>query len=198
MIRNSNLSDRIIEAALREFGTKGYMLSSTNTIALNAKVSKGTVFKKFKSKAELFYSVYSIELEKFLSEYRNFQKTVSNDVFEQIIDIIIWKGSYTKDHPEAANVLLEGIANPPKEIRDKLLQSLVLMREISISSLFLQINRNNLRDDITKETFERTLNLAIAGLQATYVNKNVNYELLNSIKDESIEFLKIIIRGMEK
>jgi len=198
MIQNSSLSHRILVAALQEFGTKGYSLSSTNTIALKADVSKGTVFKKFKSKAELFYAVYSIELDKFLSEYQTFQKVVSKNVFEQIIDIIIWKGNYTRDHPEAANVLLEGIANPPKEIKDKLLQSLVLLRELSISSLFSQINRDNLRDDISKETFERTLNLAIAGLQATYINKNVNYELLNSIKEESIEFLKIIIRGMEK
>lgn len=198
MMDSLSQNDRILLAALHEFGTKGYRVSSTNTIATNANVSKGLIFKKYKSKAELFYTVYSIELTKFLEAYHHFQKVSSNDVFEQIIDIIIWKGKYTKDHPEAANILLEGIANPPEDIKLKLLESLVKLREISVSSLFSQINRDHLRDDITQETFERTLNLAIAGLQATYVNKNVNYELLNSIKNESIEFLKIIIRGMEK
>lgn len=198
MMDNLNQNDRILRSALHEFGTKGYNLSSTNTIAANAKVSKGLIFKKFKSKADLFYAVYEIELEKFMDAYRHFQKVTSTDVFEQIIDIIIWKGQYTSEHPEAANVLLEGIANPPNAIKDQLLQSLVVLRELSIASLFSQINRDNLREDITQETFERTLNLAISGLQATYVNKNVNYEMLNSIKNESIEFLKIIIRGMEK
>jgi AcrR family transcriptional regulator len=198
MMDDLNQNDRILLAALHEFGTKGYILSSTNTIATNAKVSKGLIFKKFKSKAELFYAVYEMELEKFMDAYRHFQKVVSTDVFEQIIDIIIWKGQYTNEHPEAANVLLEGIANPPTAIKNQLLSSLVVLRELSITSLFSLINRDHLRDDITQETFERTLNLAIAGLQATYVNKNVNYEVLNSIKNESIEFLKIIIRGMEK
>lgn len=198
MMENLNKNDRILRSALHEFGTKGYNLSSTNTIAANAKVSKGLIFKKFKSKAELFYAVYDMELEKFMDAYRHFQKIKSNDVYEQIIDIIIWKGQYTSEHSEAANVLLEGIANPPNAIKDQLLHSLIVLRELSIASLFSQINRDNLREDISQETFERTLNLAIAGLQATYVNKNVNYEMLNSIKNESIEFLKIIIRGMEK
>ncbi|WP_025725559.1 TetR/AcrR family transcriptional regulator [Acholeplasma granularum] len=195
---NSSLDERILKSALQEFGTKGYNLSSTNTIAADAQVSKGLIFKKYKSKAELFYTIYQNELNRFLDEYRHFQKRGSKDVFEQIVDIIIWKGTYTQKNPEAANVLLEGIANPPSLIRNRLQESLVVLREMSISSLFSQINRENLRDDISREMFEKTLNLAIAGLQATYVNKNVTYETLNSVKNESIEFLKIIIRGMEK
>jgi AcrR family transcriptional regulator len=56
--------DKILEAALIEFGTKGYKDASTNQIYPLASVSKGAIFKIFGSKANLFYEVFSLSLTK--------------------------------------------------------------------------------------------------------------------------------------
>ena len=192
------IKDKILEAALYEFGSKGYDLSSTNIIAEQAKVAKGSIFKYFKSKALLYYEVYMNEINKFVIAYREILPTLSQDILEQLIEIILWKSKYAQLHPASANVMLEGVSNPPKEIKNELMSSMSILQELSIASIFSQINTENLRDDITTETFNRTLNIAMTGLQAVYINKYTTFDSLYSIKDEALEFLKIIIRGMEK
>ncbi len=194
----ASVYDNIIEAALIEFGTKGYLVASTNVIAKNASVSKGLIFKYFSSKANLFYIVFERELNFFLEQYREFKTQLKNDIFEQIIDIVIWKGQYAKRYPNSSNVLLEGIANPPLEIKEQLLGKLITLKEISISDLISGIAFDKTNPEISKETVARVINIAVAGLQATYIDKNTNFEVLESIRSESLEYLKILIRGMEK
>jgi len=190
--------DKILNAAIHEFGLKGYSLASTNTMAKSASLSKGVFFKYFHSKAELFLACYSRELDRFLAAYTAFQTNLSNDLFEQIIDIVLWKGRYAREFPESSQVLLEGLANPPPEVKEQLLSTMVKLKELSMATLFSKINIHNLRDDLTPTDVQRVLSIAIAGLQATYINKEVSFQVLESIRKESIDYLKIIIRGMEK
>ena len=192
------LKNRILEAALLEFGSKGYDLSSTNVIADKANVAKGTIFRHFKSKSNLFYEVFLIEVNQFIREYREISSSFSNNIIDQIIDIIFWKSQYSKLHPEATSIMMEGISNPPETIRNQILDSVSILQELSIVSLASKINKDNLRSDISSDTFYRVMNTAINVLQATYINKNTTIESLNSVKTEALVFLKIIIRGMEK
>ncbi len=190
--------DKILNAALNEFGSKGYQLASTNTMAKSSSLSKGVIFKYFHSKVELFLACYKRELDRFLEAYNGFQVHLSDELFEQIIDILIWKGQYAQDHPEASEVLLEGLANPPPEIKEQILESMIKLKDVSMATLFSKIQLHNLRDDLTPTDVQRVLNIAISGLQATYINKQVSFKVLESIRQESIDYIKIIIRGMEK
>lgn len=198
MINNLSIKNRILQTALFEFGSKGYALSSTNVIAEKAKVAKGSIFRYFNNKALLFYEVYMLEINRFINEYRSISPSFSTNVLDQIIEIIFWKSQYSKLHPEAANVMLEGLSNPPEVIKKQIQDSMSLLQELSIDLISSKINKNNLRSDITSSIFNRVINTAINGLQATYINKNTTIESLNSIKAEALEFLKIVIKGMEK
>jgi len=60
--------DRILEAALEEFASKGYYKASTNTIVKEANVSKGLLFHYFQSKKELFITIYKHAYEIILKE----------------------------------------------------------------------------------------------------------------------------------
>jgi len=197
MDSNLNYKVKILDAALHEFGSKSFPIASTNTIAKTACVSKGIIFKYFQTKADLFYSVYMRELDIFIDAFRVFQQKAKGDIFEQIIDIILWKSLYTREHPDSANVLLEGVANPPKPIATKFYASIDQLRETSMQSLFSSLKFEHLHEGVTPEKVEKTLNIAMSGLQATYVNKNTSFKDLEAIREESIEFLKIIIRGLE-
>lgn len=65
--------DRILEAALNEFASKGYYKASTNVIVKEANVSKGLLFHYFKSKKELFITIY-----------RRAYKTILNEILERV------------------------------------------------------------------------------------------------------------------
>jgi len=61
------IQDRIIAAALVSFSKKGYDKTRMDDIALESKVSKGTIYIYFKSKEDLFYALCEknlIELRK--------------------------------------------------------------------------------------------------------------------------------------
>lgn len=189
--------ERILASALQEFGLKGYFRASTNNIAKVAQLAKGSIFKHFTTKADLFYAVYKQALDKFLLAYEQFEVKQSEDIFEQISDFIFWKSQYMQDNPWAANVLLEAVANPPEMIKDKCLATLASLRKLSLSSFFAKMDLSHLNPNISKAVFERNLSIAISGLQSTYIDKNINYATLNALKEEAIAFLKIVIKGME-
>jgi TetR/AcrR family transcriptional regulator len=190
--------ERILASALKEFGEKGYFRASTNNIAKEAMLAKGSIFKHFTTKADLFFAVYRQALDKFLQAYEQFQIKQSQDIFEQISDFIFWKSQYMQENRLAANVLLEAVANPPEVIKDKCLATLASLRKLSLASFFAKIDMSHLNPHISQEVFERNLNIAISGLQATYIDKNINYATLSALKEEAIAFLKIVIKGMEK
>lgn len=60
-----NKKRKIILAAISEFAKDGFEKASIDTIALRAKVAKGTVFYHFKSKNELFESIVAEGQKKF-------------------------------------------------------------------------------------------------------------------------------------
>ena len=47
--------ERIIDAALKEFAEYGYENASTNRIVKNCRISKGSLFKYFENKEELYF-----------------------------------------------------------------------------------------------------------------------------------------------
>lgn len=86
-----NKKEKIVLAAISEFAKEGFEKASVDTIALKAKVAKGTVFYHFKSKERLF--------EKIVDEgQRRFEEKIGKEIkkiktnknkIERIIEIEI-------------------------------------------------------------------------------------------------------------
>ncbi len=198
MNSNDLTRERIMQVAKEEFGLHGFKLASTNAIFPKAKVSKGLIFKIFGSKAELFYAVFVAALDSMLSALNNLDTSKYDDIFEKIVSIILWKFEYSKLHPYDTSIMLEAIGTPPKGLEAKIALHLQDMSKLSIRYFFDEIKMENICDDFTREDVMNYLEIAISGLQAKYINRELSIEYMNSIKDESIRFLKLVLRGMEK
>lgn len=76
---------RILNAAFKEFAEKGYEDASTNRIAKNAEISKGTLFYHFDNKENLF--IYLIDKSVKIMDEIYFQKIdfAVRDIFERLI-----------------------------------------------------------------------------------------------------------------
>ncbi len=190
--------EKILDAALIEFGEKGYLHASTNQIYPIAKVSKGLIFKIFGSKANLFYEVFQNSLHKMLEELEKQSFQNYKDPFEKIVSVILFKVEYTKNHPFDTNVMLEAIANPPYEIQKKIHDNIQDLTVLSMDLFFNDISMDNIDPSYSKEEVIRYLNIGVTGLQETYISKNLSLDYLDQVKGESIKFLKTILKGMEK
>ncbi|GIN63162.1 TetR family transcriptional regulator [Robertmurraya siralis] len=60
---------KIILAAIQAFAEKGYASTSTSEIAKNAGVAEGTIFRHYKTKKDLLYSIIEPMLEKFIAPF---------------------------------------------------------------------------------------------------------------------------------
>lgn len=73
----SLLKQKILESAIRFFSEKGYMATSVQDIADDCGIAKGSLYKFFSSKEELFIEVYHSRQTKFLNEIEDISKDPS-------------------------------------------------------------------------------------------------------------------------
>ena len=189
---------KILDAALIEFGTKGYDLASTNHIYQLAGVSKGTVFLYFKSKAELFYAVYSENIQKVLDEMSSGKFELIEDIFERMLTVTMWKAKYFATRPHETKVLLEAVTDPPNIIKEKMINHLEQLTKLSMNHFFHEIDMSKFSSNYTKDEVIRFIQVALVGVQNTYLKPGMTLESLELIRDESMKFIKTVIIGMEK
>lgn len=188
---------KILDAALQEFGSKGYSHASTNRIHEAAGVSKGVVFKHFQSKAGLYAAVFRKAFDKMLLAMESQPFYADPDPFERVMRVTMWKILYTKDHPLDTQVMTEGIMNPPKELQGYLGEHLDSLMKTSVRHFFEDIPMDQVNPIYSKEEVIRFLEYGILGLQQTVVNQKMSMDQLAAFRDESIRFLQIILKGME-
>ncbi|MCL2826040.1 MAG: TetR/AcrR family transcriptional regulator [Eggerthellaceae bacterium] len=143
---------RIIKAALNEFGTKGFKRASTNAIAQEAQIGKGMLFYYFGSKEELFDFLceYTIEFAK--TEYVWGFSTDSGDFLERHKSLTELKRKALIEFPEVINFLnifyREENAPRFKRFKDEIAQS----REQLDRNLYGGLDYSLFRDDFDGKT----------------------------------------------
>ena len=94
--KTQRTKERILAAAIVEFGTKSYDSASINTICAESQISKGLLYHNFKGKDELYLQCVSLCYEEMLS-YIQQRETDSGD-----FDIPKWlaiRQSFFAEHP---------------------------------------------------------------------------------------------------
>ena len=89
---------RILDAALEEFGEKPYKNASTNAIANKAQIGKGMLFYYFGSKLELFHFLCEYVLEFFRREYLDKFNCESKDFLERQLQLAELKNHMLEDN----------------------------------------------------------------------------------------------------
>lgn len=80
----SGRRDVILNAALKEFATKGYDDASTNVIAKESGLSKGLMFHYVNSKKDLFLFLYDYCMDIMNQEYLDLMNFNEKDYFEKL------------------------------------------------------------------------------------------------------------------
>jgi AcrR family transcriptional regulator len=77
--------EKIIHACVEEFAEAGYALASTNKIAKKAGVAKGSLFKYFGTKENLFFAVASHVLNEYLAHLRKEIPKMPPDILDRFV-----------------------------------------------------------------------------------------------------------------
>ncbi|GAA0350749.1 TetR/AcrR family transcriptional regulator [Bacillus horti] len=99
----SNLESKrkevILNAALKEFATKGFDDASTNVIAKESGISKGLMFHYVNSKKDLFLYLYDYCTDMINKEYLDLMNFKEQDIFEKLRQSYLLQIELLQKHP---------------------------------------------------------------------------------------------------
>lgn len=105
--------ERILAAALEEFGTKNYDSASINTICAASQVSKGLLYHNFKGKDDLYLQCVDQCYREMLAYIQE------RDHDSGAFDIPQWlaiRQSFFGEHPHYSNIFFNTVLQPPKHL----------------------------------------------------------------------------------
>jgi AcrR family transcriptional regulator len=114
--RVGNKRERIIVAAAKLFGDKGYHDTTTAEIAESAGVAAGTIYIYFSSKEELLVAVFEEFLGKHMDALRDgiASETTPGDKLRRLLSLGL---QLMQDHPESAQIFLSQLRQSTQMIR---------------------------------------------------------------------------------
>ena len=108
--KTERTKERILAAAMDEFGSKGYAASSLNNIC-NAGISKGLLYHNFKSKDDLFLACVR-RCFNTLSEYLK-EKNIGTDM-KKYAEVRLL---FFREHENEARIFFDSILQPPENLK---------------------------------------------------------------------------------
>lgn len=177
-----------------EFGKKGYVKASTNTIVKAAGISKGMLFYYFNSKEELFKDLMEIRLRYIKEEYLEKISVGDTDFIEKYRMAGELKYKAYHQYPEVftflGNLYLE---KDCKYLSPELIGEYQMIQKFGWSRLYEHTDYSGIRGDIPREEVIRLINWCMTGyeknLEERFGRKKLSDIDLAPFWDDYYEFL---------
>ena len=148
--------DRILKSTIEEFGKNSYISASTDLIALNSQISKGSLFNYFGNKKNLY--IYTAE---YISEYLNNEilnevdKIEDNDFFSRMKRLSLIKQNMFIKYPYETKILIEAFISPPQELKDEIeviykkyyVQGFKILQDYIIKYINIDMLKKNIKSE---------------------------------------------------
>jgi len=187
--------EKIFQIALREFAQYGYNESSTNRIVKSAGISKGSLYKYFANKEELYFEVLDIVIDKYIVSMEESISDLPDDLHERVIMLaeieFIWYLKYPDYYKLFKNAFLSDSA-----MYEKSINKYGSTASAIFNKLFEGMN-------MTKESKHQKLSIIkwfLEGFNQSFFNENSIDADVKALKEAYVgklkEYLRIIKEGI--
>lgn len=188
--------EKIIAAAIEEFGTKGYDASSLNNICKNFKISKGLVYHNFENKDKLYLTCISkcfLEVTKYVES-----QNVESDLHRYMELRFVFFSKY----PLYARLFFEAVLQPPIKLADEIKEIKKgfdeLNKKIYHSALQTLTLRNGVTEKDALEYYELMLEM-FNGYFSSSAYANTDFTMLISDHEQKLKkILNFMLYGIAK
>lgn len=111
--------ERIMTAAMEEFGTKSYDAASLTTLCSENQISKGLIYHNFKNKDELYLKCVEECFEKMTLCFKN-SDCQGKSVQERIHDLLSARQYFFEENPYYANLFFQTVLQPPRHLEEEI------------------------------------------------------------------------------
>ncbi len=188
---------RIINAALKEFGSKGYDNASTNSIVKEANISKGILFHYFKNKKQLFLYLYDYCVEVCSEEIYGKIDQEERDIIKRLQQISLIKLDLIRIYPGMIKFIEVAYLESSPDIKNELDEKNKKFINENYTKVFNNIDVTMFKDGVDVDkvismiqwTFEGIAESEQKKLSALSV-KEIDYDRLFKESEEYIEIFR--------
>lgn len=189
---------RIINAAMEEFGEKGFELASTNSIVKKAKISKGLLFHYFSTKQELFDYVQDFAFTTMVGRLKAEIDLSVTDLITRILDITKIKMRVVEEYPYLYDFGTTMYQNMKIDEVKKMIEKydMGLYLTVFTHNIDLTVFREGLDPEMTRATIQRSIEKKSEEMLSSY--KAGKWNSMEDIFDEFSVYSKFLRKAFYK
>jgi AcrR family transcriptional regulator len=161
---------RILDAALDEFGANGYRSASVNRIVKAANISKGSLFHYFGAKQGLFDAIVDAAIHKVKDYLRDTrEQTRSMDIFTRLERFLMAGFQFIDTRPKLAAIYFHALYTSQSPFGLEKLRSIQYMGLQFIEDLLMEAQeRGEVRSDLDRAMVSFMINAVFERLMRAY------------------------------
>ena len=191
--------DRILAAALAEFGSKGYEGASINVICTESHIPKGLLYHNFKGKDDLYLQCFKLccdQMTKYLSSQ------ACHDAEEDMNALLALRQQFFSEHPHHAGLFFHALLQPPKHLLAELKEARQNFDLFCVERYRNMLGALSLRDGITEKMALEYFSIFLEMFNGYFQSKaslGGDYLALMEAHEEKLsEILDMMLYGIAK
>lgn len=198
-LKNELSKERILKAAIEEFGNHDYATASTNRICKNHGISKGLLFHYYTTKDEIFLVCTQKCIDEIVDYLQVNYSRGEGAWLEHINRYLQVRYEFFKAYPELGRIFRTIIFNPPPHLKEIILVQKSKLYALNKKILLEIIEGLALKTDLSKE---KAVTLILEFADYLLVKENPQEEdfehFLEVKNQELLEMIQILFYGMLK
>lgn len=184
--------ERILTAAIVEFGSKNYDNASLTTLCNENQISKGLIYHNFKNKDELYLKCVERSFEK-MTKYLESGEYLGKSIQESLRNFLQLRQRFFAENPYDCNIFFNTVLQPPKH----LLKEIHVLRqkydEFNLRCFEELLRQIKLRDGITIDAALEYFMVFLEMFNGYFQNKSCeNQDIHVLIEDHEVNLSKIL------
>ncbi len=176
----------IMNAALKEFASKGFDEASTNVIAKESGISKPLMFHYIKNKKDFFLFLYDYCMEILEAEYFSKVDVNEKDLFARLRQISLLKMQVIQKHPWIFDFIRVATLTNSEAVNNELNERRKRFKKYSLDRFYKDIDTSRFRENLDIEKTKQLIFWAIGGY-AEHVLDRVKESKVDSINFDEIQ-----------
>lgn len=189
--------NNIIQVSIAEFAQNGFVNASTNRIVKECSISKGSLFKYFEGKEDLYFYVLDIVTGEMLQDIESEIGDLSTELFQRIIDYSTLEISWYIKNPVKGRMVVGATVESDEIIRSKTIKRYGSLGENIYYGLLEGIEEEGFKQN--KDKIVDILKWVLEGFNKDFLEKaDVKKETFEQLKEEYIQKLTDYIEILKK
>lgn len=189
--KNEISRQRILIAAIEEFGQNDYSLASTNSICKNHNISKGLMFHHFKNKDEIFLSCISKCINELVLYIKNNYSLTCDNLETNLENYFLIRQQFFQSNPYYSQIFNNTNINTPKHLIEIINNLKLQLKELNTDILKGILSNQSLKNEISEdEIIKLILNFS------DYLMTNQQEATNNSYTHHVVTFIKMLFYGV--